>query len=210
MSLPSPTNAEENPIPNKDQDQTSQEQSPEQKPLKKEEEVEAPHLQPYPLTRHANLHLHPCTPKGRGIITPLPIPAHTHLETSPVLILSQLESRDYLLPSALRHYTYNWPITLPSGKVSVTQAVVFGLGSLFNHSRRPNVGWRRDVERECVVYSTLREVQAGEELCISYGERVGFVDVDGEGEEGEGEGEEAVEEVLGRIRLGDEDEDEKG
>lgn len=61
----------------------------------------------------------------------------------------------------------------------MTQAVVFGLGSLFNHSRRgQNVGWTRDIDRKVIVYKTLRDVRAGEELCISYGDRLTFVDAE--------------------------------
>lgn len=47
----------------------------------------------------------------------------------------------------------------------MTQAIIFGLGSMFNHARDQNVGWQRDVERLCVTYQTLCHVNAGEELC---------------------------------------------
>ena len=41
---------------------------------------------------------------------------------------------------------------------------------MFNHSTlAQNVGWTRDVKRQIIVYRTLRDVEAGEELCISYG-----------------------------------------
>ena len=39
------------------------------------------------------------------------------------------------------------------------------------------MGWNRDVVREVIVYRALRDIRAGEELCINYG-RVWFVDVD--------------------------------
>jgi SET domain-containing protein len=53
-----------------------------------------------------------------------------------------------------------------------------GLGSIFNHSKRQNVGFRRDIEGTRIIYSTLRNVEAGEELCISYGPRLWFEDVE--------------------------------
>jgi hypothetical protein len=41
---------------------------------------------------------------------------------------------------------------------------------MFNHSTlNQNVGWTRDVKRQIITYRTLRDVAAGEELCISYG-----------------------------------------
>jgi len=36
---------------------------------------------------------------------------------------------------------------------------------MFNHAVDQNVGWERDVEGLLVVYRTLRDVRAGEELC---------------------------------------------
>ena len=59
----------------------------------------------------------------------------------------------------------NWPCMSENGEVLMTQAVVFGLGSMFNHSRDQNVGWERDVEKQVVTYIALRAIKAGEELC---------------------------------------------
>ena len=62
---------------------------------------------------------------------------------------------------------------------TMTQAVIFGLGSLFNHSTLlQNVGWTRDVHKKVITYKTLRDINKGEELCISYGDRLTFVDAD--------------------------------
>lgn len=47
------------------------------------------------------------------------------------------------------------------------QAVILGLGSMFNHSSADqNVGWERDIKNQIVVYRTLRDIKAGEELCV--------------------------------------------
>lgn len=62
---------------------------------------------------------------------------------------------------------------------------------MFNHSRHghgQNVGWRRDIEREVIFYVALRDIDVGEELCINYGGRLWFQDVDEDGEEGDTEG----------------------
>ena len=62
-----------------------------------------------------------------------------------------------------------------------TQAVVLGLGSMFNHSSNPyrqNVAWMRDSQRQVVVYTSLRHIERGEELCISYGGGLWFEDLD--------------------------------
>jgi len=60
----------------------------------------------------------------------------------------------------------------------MAQAVVFGLGSMFNHTRVQNVGWIRDLHLRVIVYKALRRINPGEELCISYGDRLTFKDSD--------------------------------
>ena len=73
------------------------------------------------------------------------------------------------------------------GRTVKTQAVVLGLGSMFNHSLHgQNVGWERNLPAQCITYRALRDIRAGEELCISYG-KVWFVDVDASEEEMEGD-----------------------
>lgn len=60
----------------------------------------------------------------------------------------------------------NWPCRSSDGKVKTAQAVVFGLGSLFNHSSRDqNVVWERDEELLLIRYKALRRIESGEELC---------------------------------------------
>jgi len=52
---------------------------------------------------------------------------------------------------------------------------------MFNHSTHPkrlNVGWIKDVAAETITYTTTRDISAGEELCISYGARLTFKDVE--------------------------------
>lgn len=48
------------------------------------------------------------------------------------------------------------------------------------------------------MYRTLQDVKEGEELCISYGDRLTFVDVEKEVEDSDDEDENAV---LGRLDL---------
>ncbi|BFZ61802.1 hypothetical protein YB2330_002878 [Saitoella coloradoensis] len=113
------------------------------------------------------------TPKGRGVFATRQIPAYTLIDISNVLVLPPSDVEDHVRHTLLDHYTYTWPY---EGRPS--QAVVLGLGSMFNHHRNPNVGWTRDLEQICVRYQTLRDIEVGEELCISYGSKLWFVDTD--------------------------------
>lgn len=72
---------------------------------------------------------------------------------------------------------------------------------MFNHSKyRQNVGWTRDVDNLTITYATLRDIHVGEELCISYGERLTFVDADALIEESK-ENENGDEDWAGKIEL---------
>jgi hypothetical protein len=100
-------------------------------------------------------------------------------------------SHDYSTLVQWRLIVYsNWPYIPPTKTDQFngtrtppmqTQAVVLGLGSMFNHSTlQQNVGWERDVKNLLVTYTTLRDIKEGEELCISYGPRLTFKDVEEE------------------------------
>ncbi|PNS19439.1 hypothetical protein CAC42_7283 [Sphaceloma murrayae] len=165
------------------------------------------------LTRSPHIGLVLNTPKGRGIFATAPLAAGTIIETCPVLVLDPTENTDYIEKTELFHYTYNWPLQPQSssskesghdttnGNVhvpKVTQAVVLGLGSMFNHSTQSqNVGWTRDIDRQIITYHALRDIPAGEELCISYGSRLTFTDADAPPPEDEGDGTQ----VLSSIEL---------
>ena len=134
------------------------------------------------LERFTPLHLKADTAKGRAVFAGRNIPSGTIIDTCAVLVLGLEECRDHIRNTSLYHYTYNWPITIDINGVSkptVTQALVFGLGSMFNHSTQDqNVGWKRDLENRLVVYRALRDIAEGEELCISYGDHLTFEDAD--------------------------------
>jgi SET domain-containing protein len=77
---------------------------------------------------------------------------------------------------------------------------------MFNHSMHAqNVSWERDVESRCIIYKTLRNIEAGEELCISYG-RLWFVDSDADHRDSNGNDHDEDEdedglEALSKIEL---------
>ena len=121
------------------------------------------------------------------------------MEVCPVLVLPP-EDLSAVKKTQLDHYTFNWPkVDLQTGKKSTTQAIALGVGSIFNHSRNPNVGFHLDLGLETITYTTLRDVEAGEELCISYGPTLWFDDADG-GEDAAQRQETAMD-VLGCIEL---------
>ncbi|KAM0183864.1 hypothetical protein ACHAPF_000309 [Botrytis cinerea] len=138
-----------------------------------------------PLARSTGLTLILDTPKGRGVFASQDIPARSVLEM----------------------VSSNWPYNPKSPNdgsngttkpPSTTQAVILGLGSMFNHSTlHQNVGWERDVQNLLITYTALRDIKKGEELCISYGSRLTFKDTEADAlNEVEDENE-----LLSRIEL---------
>lgn len=163
-----------------------------------------------PLPRPSGLTIKTATPKGRGVFTNHPIPSGTVIDICSVLVLDPSENIEHIEHTSLYHYTYNWPLTntLPGAggndkAAKKTQAVVFGLGSMFNHSTEDqNVGFTRDLEKQVVVYKALRDIHPGEELCISYGDHLTFEDADKTASLTNGTGaHESEDEMLSRIQL---------
>ncbi|KIW12457.1 hypothetical protein PV08_09734 [Exophiala spinifera] len=163
-----------------------------------------------PLSRANGLVLVMNTPKGRGVFATDDIPSGTVIEVSPVLVFSEEEVEKHTRHTCLQHYTYYWPSKYTTGKTTMTQALALGLGSMFNHSTRAqNVGWKRDPGVEVIVYTALRDIKAGEELCISYGHaRLWFEDADAKDDpdsddDGNGTGDKSLAELsgLGKMEL---------
>ena len=54
--------------------------------------------------------------------------------------------------------------------------LALGVGSLFNHSKHPNLDYRIDHNMLTINYSAARDISSGEELTIFYGTRLWFED----------------------------------
>ncbi|GJJ71211.1 hypothetical protein EMPS_03561 [Entomortierella parvispora] len=130
-------------------------------------------MDPIPLFNQASLVIQDCGLKGRGVVTRLQIPARTVIDISPILLFPTDEYTAHGQYTQLDHYTYRWQGGM---------ALAMGLGSMFNHSNKPNVGFQRDFVNKLIRYSALRDIEEGEELCISYGPNLWFPDMEDEEE----------------------------
>ncbi|KAJ9476404.1 SET domain-containing protein [Pseudozyma hubeiensis] len=153
------------------------------------------------------------TGSGRGIYATQCIASETVVEISPVLLFPPAEYRDYGSKTQLDGYTFIWKRT---GKDTAIMALALGLGSLFNHSARPNVKWTLDDKTHSIRYETVRRVDEGEELVISYGSGRMWWEPEMTEEEKVREEEERRrredidEEALQMGRIGLDDEDDEG
>jgi hypothetical protein len=121
--------------------------------------------------------------KGRGVYALERISSGSLIHISPVLLFPSTKSVSPSSPSTtiimekspeqeiLSHYTYTW---------GESQALALGLGSMFNHSKRNNVGFILDKEKFVISYHTICNVEKDEELCINYGLNLWFDDAEKE------------------------------
>ena len=99
--------------------------------------------------------------KGRGVFALRPIRANDLIERAPVLIIPR-EQAGFVEETDLQYYWYDWK------KDEQSASLVLGFGSLYNHSYRPNARYVRHFQDEAMEYIAVRDIAAGEEICINY------------------------------------------
>ncbi|GMH46826.1 hypothetical protein TrVE_jg9653 [Triparma verrucosa] len=128
---------------------------------------------------------------GRGLYATILIPAGTLIHTAPCLLFTKDSYTAHARHTVLEHYLFNC--------TNGDRLLALGYGSIFNHDETPNVDFRVDRENMCITYRACREIEAGKELCIYYGDKLWF-DYHGKKLEQESSEEEG-ENFLSRIEL---------
>jgi hypothetical protein len=116
-----------------------------------------------PLFRHPNIVIFPCD-FGHGIFTTTFLRADTTLEECPYLRIKADECA-----GILDDYVFNMETAEENGE-SDYYSLVLGWGSLFNHAEDHNTEYWHDTERNLIVFHTIREVAAGHQLFVNYGQ----------------------------------------
>ncbi len=60
-----------------------------------------------------------------------------------------------------------------------TMLLALGVGSLFNHARKPSLDYRIDTDQSVIRYFAACNIMAEEELTIFYGDKLWFEDTSG-------------------------------
>ena len=111
--------------------------------------------------------------KGRGLFATQDIAPRTLLHAAPCLHITKEEYENHMKHTILEHYLFNGP--------GGSKLLALGDGSLFNHSRHPNVDYRVDAANLYIRYlSGHKAILKNEELCISYGANLWFEDANGD------------------------------
>lgn len=106
--------------------------------------------------RRAAIQVRPSPLGGRGVFAAKPIRAGALIEECP-LLLADADSED------LENYVIGW------GEDGGRMALPLGYGACYNHADKPNANWQPDEVRALMVVWAERDIEADEEILISYG-----------------------------------------
>ncbi|MFX1353129.1 MAG: SET domain-containing protein-lysine N-methyltransferase [Promethearchaeota archaeon] len=103
--------------------------------------------------------------KGRGAFAKKQIKKGTLIEVAHVV---PLPNKDYeqICDTILYQYCYVWedPKHLPEFE----NAITLSISQFMNHSFDPNVKYLYDYKRKAIEFTTLRNIDKGEELTVNY------------------------------------------
>jgi len=105
----------------------------------------------------------PSPVSGMGVFAKKDIKNNEIIENCHFTILEQSFPK---IDDKLKEYVFSWPKTVWGGK----SVVVWGFGSIYNHSKNNNVDWITDEENNLFKFFTVRDIKMGEEIFINYGE----------------------------------------
>lgn len=99
--------------------------------------------------------------KGRGVFTAEPIAVNQIIETAPVIVMEQ-KDRLLLDQTPLHDYIFEW------GGEKNQCAMALGWIPVYNHAAPANCEYFMDFETEVMFVKAVRNIEAGEELCVNY------------------------------------------
>jgi len=98
--------------------------------------------------------------RGRYIVATRDFKKGETIEICPVITLTPTE-RKHLEKTLMAYYIYPW-------KSTRSASLVFGYGSLLNHSFEPNADWKQNFKTQSMVYKAIKPIKKGEEITVNY------------------------------------------
>jgi uncharacterized protein len=96
----------------------------------------------------------------RGVLAVRRLRAGEVVERCPLVFIDNDREAHLVEQTIFGTYWYDW--------TKARSCIALGFGSLYNHSYTPNTRYHRDYRNQRLVYTTLRVIEAGEELTINY------------------------------------------
>lgn len=100
---------------------------------------------------------------GLGVFAKEDIKAGEVIENCHFTILDQ---KYPYVDKKLLEYIFSWPKNVFGGE----SVVVWGFGSIYNHSKNNNADWETDVDNNLFKFFAVKDISAGEEIFTNYGE----------------------------------------
>jgi uncharacterized protein len=94
--------------------------------------------------------------RGRCVIATQPFVKGGLIEVCLVIVVPEIDVK-----GILDHYVYQW------GRGNF--AIALGYGSIYNHSKVPNIDWDCNFEGKVIVFRALKNIHSGSELVSDYG-----------------------------------------
>lgn len=97
---------------------------------------------------------------GRYVIATRDFKKGEIIESCPVIVLTPTE-RKHVEKTLMAYYIYPW-------KSTRSASLVFGYGSLINHSFDPNADWKQNFKTQSMTYRAIKPIKKGEEITVNY------------------------------------------
>lgn len=111
------------------------------------------------LYRHPGIEIRRSDRNGWGVFARRDIKKHSLLEETPIILV---DSEKMVGIDECLTYAYDF---------SDTQIMIgLGFAGLYNHSFEPNADWKKDHVNMIMEHFAIRDIVAGEEILINYGE----------------------------------------
>lgn len=98
--------------------------------------------------------------RGRCVIATKDFKVGEIIESCPVITFTPKE-RGHLEKTLMAYYIYPWKSTRGA-------SLVFGYGSLINHSFDPNSDWKQNFKTWSMVYRAIKPIKKGDEITVNY------------------------------------------
>lgn len=112
------------------------------------------------------IYIAPSTIHGYGVFAKTRILKGEIIEECPVIKMELDENSNCW--HVLESYRFNWPCGV--GKDVQYQAMPAGYGAIYNHSNNSNAAWKSSLPRNTFLYYATRDIEAGEEILVYYGD----------------------------------------
>lgn len=98
--------------------------------------------------------------KGRGVFAAHAIKKGEIIERCPCLTFEEGEAAEHIDQTPLECYYFRWK--------EAVNAILFGFGSLYNHSYSPNAVYVRNFADTTMDFVAHRDIEQHEEITINY------------------------------------------